>query len=68
MAELMCNHWVMTKLQSEVRRHTPEGHEMVEEENLASMVYLRAVMKETLVGKRVGYASITTAYTQDTCE
>ncbi|KAG2580972.1 hypothetical protein PVAP13_6KG009852 [Panicum virgatum] len=48
MAELMRKPWVMTKLQSEVRRHTPEGQETVEEENLASMAYLRAVVKETL--------------------
>jgi len=48
MVELMRNPWVMTKLQGEVRRHTPEGQETVEEENLASMAYLRAVMKETL--------------------
>ena len=48
MAELMRNPWVMTKLQDDVRRHVPEGHETVEEENLASMVYLRAVVKETL--------------------
>ncbi|RCV29326.1 hypothetical protein SETIT_6G003900v2 [Setaria italica] len=48
MAELMRNPQHMTKLQGEVRKHTPEGQEMVEEENLASMPYLRAVVKETL--------------------
>ena len=48
MVELMRNPWVMTKLQGEVRRHTPEGQETVEEENLATMAYLRAVVKETL--------------------
>jgi len=48
MAELMRNPWLMTKLQGEVRRHTPEGQETVEEENLATMAYLRAVVKETL--------------------
>ncbi|RLN03633.1 indole-2-monooxygenase-like [Panicum miliaceum] len=46
--ELMRNPRLMTKLQGEVRRHTPEGQETVEEENLASMAYLRAVVKETL--------------------
>jgi cytochrome P450 len=48
MAELMRNPRLMTKLQGEVRRHTAEGQETVEEENLASMAYLRAVVKETL--------------------
>ncbi|CAO2169890.1 unnamed protein product [Urochloa humidicola] len=48
MAELMRNPCHMTKLQGEVRRHTPEGQEMVDEENLASMAYLKAVVKETL--------------------
>ena len=48
MAELMRNPQQMAKLQGEVRKHTPEGQEMVEEEDLASMPYLRAVVKETL--------------------
>ncbi|CAL5004615.1 unnamed protein product [Urochloa decumbens] len=48
MAELIRNPRHMTKLQGEVRRHTPEGQEMVDEENLASMAYLKAVVKETL--------------------
>jgi cytochrome P450 len=48
MAELMRHPQRMSKLQVEVREHTPEGQEMVEEENLASMPYLRAVVKETL--------------------
>lgn len=48
MAELMRNPQLMTKLQSEVRKNTPKGQEMVEEENLAGMAYLRAVVKETL--------------------
>ncbi|CAL5009395.1 unnamed protein product [Urochloa decumbens] len=48
MAELIRNPQHMTKLQGEVRRHTPEGQEMVDEENLASMAYLKAVVKETL--------------------
>ncbi|XP_062193121.1 indole-2-monooxygenase-like [Phragmites australis] len=48
MAELMRNPQLMTKLQSEVRKNTPKGQEMVEEDNLAGMAYLRAVVKETL--------------------
>ncbi|KAL6857086.1 hypothetical protein ACP4OV_018468 [Aristida adscensionis] len=48
MAELMRNPQLMTKLQAEVRNITPKGQEMVEEENLTSMAYLRAVIKETL--------------------
>ncbi|CAL5009214.1 unnamed protein product [Urochloa decumbens] len=48
MAELMRNPRHMTKLQGEVRRHTPEGQEMVDEENLPIMAYLKAVVKETL--------------------
>ncbi|KAJ1266783.1 hypothetical protein BS78_07G004800 [Paspalum vaginatum] len=48
MAELMRNPQRRTKLQDEVRKSTPEGQEMVEEENLGSMPYLRAVVKETL--------------------
>jgi cytochrome P450 len=48
MAELMRNPDLMTKLQTEVRNNTPEGQEMVAEENLATMSYLRAVVKETL--------------------
>jgi cytochrome P450 len=48
MAELMRHPQRMSKLQGEIRKHTPEGQEMVEEENLASMPYLRAVVKETL--------------------
>ncbi|OEL23135.1 3-hydroxyindolin-2-one monooxygenase [Dichanthelium oligosanthes] len=44
----MRNPHVMAKLQAEVRRKTPKGQEMVKEENLASMVYLRAVVKETI--------------------
>jgi cytochrome P450 len=48
MAELMHNPQQMAKLQGEVRKHTPEGQEMVEEENIAHMPYLRAVVKETL--------------------
>jgi cytochrome P450 len=48
MAELMRNPQQMAKLQGEVRRHTPEGQETVEEEDLSNMPYLRALVKETL--------------------
>ena len=48
MAELMRHPHIMTKLQAEVRNKTPNGQEMVREEDLSSMAYLRAVVKETL--------------------
>ncbi|RLM59066.1 indole-2-monooxygenase-like [Panicum miliaceum] len=48
MVELMRNPRLMAKLQAEVRKNTPKGQEMVKEENLSSMVYLSAVVKETL--------------------
>ncbi|EES13188.1 hypothetical protein BDA96_07G003400 [Sorghum bicolor] len=48
MAELMRNPQQKAKLQGEVRKHTPEGQETVEEEDIANMPYLRAVVKETL--------------------
>ncbi|CAD6247183.1 unnamed protein product [Miscanthus lutarioriparius] len=48
MAELMRHPQLMSKLQAEVRKNTPKGQEMVEQDNLASMPYLRAVVKETL--------------------
>ncbi|KAL6655788.1 hypothetical protein ACP70R_006614 [Stipagrostis hirtigluma subsp. patula] len=48
MAELMRHPQLMTELQAEVRNNTPKGQELVEEENLTSMVYLKAVIKETL--------------------
>jgi len=48
MAELMRHPHIMTKLQAEVRNKTPNGQEMVKEENLDSLAYLRAVVKETL--------------------
>ena len=48
MVELMRNPYLMAKLQAEVRKNTPMGQEMVKEENLASMAYLTAVVKETL--------------------
>ncbi|KAL6658697.1 hypothetical protein ACP70R_002737 [Stipagrostis hirtigluma subsp. patula] len=48
MAELMRNPSAMARLQAEVRTNTPEGQEMVMEENLGDMTYLKAVIKETL--------------------
>ncbi|CAD6256947.1 unnamed protein product [Miscanthus lutarioriparius] len=48
MAELMRSPHLMTKLQAEVRKKTPKGQEMVREEDLADMPYLRAVVMETL--------------------
>lgn len=48
MAELMRNPRVMTKLQAEVRSCVAKGKEMVTEEDLASMSYLKAVMKEAM--------------------
>ncbi|CAM0958935.1 unnamed protein product [Alopecurus aequalis] len=48
MAELMRKPQLMRKLQSEVRNGAPKGQELVEEENLAGMTYLKAVVKETL--------------------
>ena len=48
MAELMRNPQFKTKLQAEVRVNTPKGQEMVAKDDIASMIYLRAVVKETL--------------------
>ena len=48
MAELMRNPQLMTKLQAEVRVNTPKGQEMVAKDDIASMTFLRAVVKETL--------------------
>ncbi|CAO2144252.1 unnamed protein product [Urochloa humidicola] len=48
MVELLRNPHLMAKLHAEVRKKTPKGQEMVREENLADMVYLRAIVKETL--------------------
>ncbi|VAH00768.1 unnamed protein product [Triticum turgidum subsp. durum] len=48
MAELMRNPRAMTKLQAEVRSCVTKGKEMVTEEDLASMSYLKAVMKEAM--------------------
>lgn len=47
MAELIQNPEVMTKLQAEVRS-IAEGKEMVTEEDLSGMIYLKGVIKETL--------------------
>ena len=46
MAELIQNPEVMTKLQAEVRS-VAEGKEMVTEEDLSGMIYLKGVIKET---------------------
>ncbi|GJN20415.1 hypothetical protein PR202_gb07791 [Eleusine coracana subsp. coracana] len=48
MAELMLHQETMVKLQADVRRNTPRGQETVAEENLTGMMYLKAVIKETL--------------------
>ncbi|GJN39849.1 hypothetical protein PR202_gb28997 [Eleusine coracana subsp. coracana] len=49
MAELMRHPRVMAKLQDEVRRSVvPKGQEMVTEDDLTNMRYLKAVIKETL--------------------
>ena len=48
MAELMRNPQLMTKLQAEVRVNTPRGQQMVAQDDIASMTYLRAIVKETL--------------------
>ncbi|CAO2186563.1 unnamed protein product [Urochloa humidicola] len=48
MAELIKNPHVMTKLQAEIANNTPKGQEMVMEEDLNNMPYLKAVVKETL--------------------
>ncbi|CAO2189068.1 unnamed protein product [Urochloa humidicola] len=48
MAELMRSPQLMTKLQAEVRENTPKGQEMVTQDDITSMAYLRAVVKETL--------------------
>ncbi|KAF7087753.1 hypothetical protein CFC21_090917 [Triticum aestivum] len=47
MAELIQNPEVLTKLQAEVRS-VAEGKEMVKEEDLSGMIYLKGVIKETL--------------------
>ncbi|XP_052157807.1 indole-2-monooxygenase-like [Oryza glaberrima] len=48
MAELMQKPHVMGKLQAEVRRVMPKGQDIVTEEQLGCMPYLKAVIKETL--------------------
>ncbi|OEL13078.1 indole-2-monooxygenase [Dichanthelium oligosanthes] len=48
MAELIRKPQLMKKLQDEVRKNVPAGQEMVTEDNLANMTYLKAVIKETL--------------------
>ncbi|CAO2210539.1 unnamed protein product [Urochloa humidicola] len=48
MAELMRNPELMVKLKAEVRDNTPKRQEMVAQDDIASMAYLRAVVKETL--------------------
>ncbi|KAL6661153.1 hypothetical protein ACP70R_000537 [Stipagrostis hirtigluma subsp. patula] len=48
MVELMRKPHLMAKLQAEVRMNVPKGQEMVTEDNLANMTYLKAVIKETL--------------------
>jgi cytochrome P450 len=40
MAELMRRPELMAKLEAEVRNETPDGQQMVEEEDLAGMAYL----------------------------
>lgn len=48
MVELMRNPHLMSKLQQEVKTMMPKGREMVTEDDLADMAYLRAVVKKTL--------------------
>jgi cytochrome P450 len=48
MVHLVKNPHLMAKLQAEISSNTPRGQEMVKEENLDSMTYLKAVVKETL--------------------
>ncbi|KAJ1282826.1 hypothetical protein BS78_03G081400 [Paspalum vaginatum] len=48
MIKLMQNTSVMTKLQTELRMTTPTGKEIVSEDCLSAMAYLKAVIKETL--------------------
>ncbi|GJN12674.1 hypothetical protein PR202_ga30971 [Eleusine coracana subsp. coracana] len=48
LAELVRNPHVMAKLQAEVRKNTPNNQQMVTEENLGNMTYLKAIIKETL--------------------
>jgi len=48
MAHLMRNPHLMNKLQAEVRNAIAKGKEMVTEDELDSLAYLKAVIKETL--------------------
>uniref|UniRef100_A0A0A9BTT8 Uncharacterized protein n=1 Tax=Arundo donax TaxID=35708 RepID=A0A0A9BTT8_ARUDO len=48
MVELMQNPHLMTKLQAEVRTAMPKGKEIVTEDDLSGIAYLKAVIKETL--------------------
>lgn len=48
MVELTRKPHILTKLQDEVRRITPKGQHMVTEDDIVGMVYLKAVIKETL--------------------
>lgn len=47
-AELMLNRAVMTKLRAQVRSSIPGSRNTINEEDLAGMTYLKAVIKETL--------------------
>jgi cytochrome P450 len=47
-AELMLHQDAMAKLQAEVRKSTPKGQKLVNEDDLVGMTYLKAVIKETL--------------------
>ncbi|GJM90932.1 hypothetical protein PR202_ga07259 [Eleusine coracana subsp. coracana] len=48
MVELMRNPHVMARLQDEVRHGVRNSHDMVTEDDVMSMAYLKAVIKETL--------------------
>ncbi|CAL4888345.1 unnamed protein product [Urochloa decumbens] len=48
MAELLRNPRVMSILQAEIRRCVPEGQQMVTEDDLSALPYLKAVINETL--------------------
>ncbi|KAJ1270556.1 hypothetical protein BS78_06G061100 [Paspalum vaginatum] len=48
LAELMLHPDVMARLKEDVRGGVPKGQEVIREEDLAGMPYLKAVIKETL--------------------